>query len=178
MNIAPHGAVALERQHAIEQFLYAEAHLLDARRFHDWYALLSEDIRYWMPVRFNCLRQDLAHEFSRADEVAHFDEDKASLWTRIKRLDTGRAWAEEPPSRTRHNVNNVRVGARAVAGEFEVACNFFVYRSRGERQVDLFVGGREDVLREADNALGYVIAKRTIHLDQTVLAANNLSIFF
>ena len=26
--------------------------------------------------------------------------------------------------------------------------------------------------------LGYVIAKRTIHLDQTVLAANNLSIFF
>ena len=35
----------------VEQFLYREARLLDARRFHEWLELLTDDVRYWMPVR-------------------------------------------------------------------------------------------------------------------------------
>ena len=38
-------------QHEIEQFLYREAALLDERRFHDWFALLADDLEYWMPLR-------------------------------------------------------------------------------------------------------------------------------
>lgn len=131
-----------------------------------------------MPVRFNRMRRDLDHEFARANEVALFDDDKASLGVRIKRLDTGRAWAEEPPSRTRHMVSNVRVGVSEAPDEFKVECCFLLYRSRGERQIDTFVGGREDVLRQSDNAYGFQITRRTIYLDQTVLTAKNLSIFF
>src|SRR5262245_13053265 len=37
----------------IEEFLYAEAALLDERRFEEWLALLTDDIRYWMPMRRN-----------------------------------------------------------------------------------------------------------------------------
>ena len=38
-------------QYQVEQFLYHEAALLDARRFDEWYALLADDLEYWMPVR-------------------------------------------------------------------------------------------------------------------------------
>ncbi len=170
--------VSPEFQHTVEQFLYSEANLLDERRYHEWFDLLADDIRYWMPVRFNRLRQDIDHEFAGANEVAHFDEDKSSMRVRIKRLDTGRAWAEEPPSRTRHMVSNVRVAPSDTADEFTVHCSFLLYRSRGERQVDMFVGRREDVLRPSDNSHGFQIARRTIYLDQTLLTANNLSVFF
>ena len=35
----------------VEQFLYHEARLLDERRLHEWLDLLTDDVRYWMPVR-------------------------------------------------------------------------------------------------------------------------------
>ena len=35
----------------IEQFLYHEARLLDARRLSEWLDLFTDDVRYWMPVR-------------------------------------------------------------------------------------------------------------------------------
>ena len=37
----------------IAEFLYAEAELLDERRYDEWLALLADDIRYWMPMRRN-----------------------------------------------------------------------------------------------------------------------------
>ena len=105
----------------VEQFLYREARLLDARRFDDWLDLLTDDIKYWMPLRSNRYpayskaisildgsryeEGDLSHE----DELAIMDEDKDSLTRRIRRLDSGMAWAEDPPSRTRHFVSNVEV---------------------------------------------------------------------
>ncbi len=35
----------------IEQFLYREARMLDNRQYHAWLDLLTDDVRYWMPVR-------------------------------------------------------------------------------------------------------------------------------
>ncbi len=172
------GPVTPDLQFEIEQFLYTEADFLDQQRFQDWYGLLADDIHYLMPARFNRMHRDRDHEMSQAGEVAHFDEDKQSLLWRIKRLQTGRAWAEEPPSRTRHMVNNVRVSTTENPIEFEVGCCFFLHRSRLERQVDLFVGGRKDLLRRAENPYGFEIARRTIHLDQTLITSNNLSVFF
>jgi 3-phenylpropionate/cinnamic acid dioxygenase small subunit len=88
------------------------------------------------------------------------------------------AWAEDPPSRTRHMVSNVRVRSTEIDGAFELDCSFFVYRTRLEREMDMFVGRRTDVIRRAANAYGFEIARRTILLDQATLLAKNLSIFF
>jgi 3-phenylpropionate/cinnamic acid dioxygenase small subunit len=44
--------------------------------------------------------------------------------------------------------------------------------------MDLFVGKRTDVLRRADTASGWLIARRTIILDQSTLLSKNLSTFF
>ena len=74
-------------------------------------------------------------------------------------------------------VSNVVIRPRG-NGEYEVDCYFMVYRSRLEREVEMFVGMRHDVLRRADNAAGFMLASRTIILDQAVLMARNLSFFF
>ena len=46
-----------EITHDVEQFLYREARLLDERRFREWLALLTDDVRYWMAGRSNSYPQ-------------------------------------------------------------------------------------------------------------------------
>lgn len=130
-----------------------------------------------MPTRRTTLRRERDREYSAADEVALFDEDKPSMGVRVRRLNTGLAWAEEPPSRTRHLVTNVRI-ADSGNGEYEMRSYFALHRSRLERDVDLFYGERIDRLRQTDTPFGFVIARRAIHLDQATLLAPNLSMFF
>ncbi|HET9771918.1 MAG TPA: 3-phenylpropionate/cinnamic acid dioxygenase subunit beta [Acidimicrobiia bacterium] len=165
-------------QYEVEQFLYLEARLLDRRRFRDWYALLADDLEYRVPLRTNRSRRDMAMEESGVDELALFDDNKFTIGQRITRIETGAAWAEDPPSRTRHMVGNVTVSPGAAAGEYQVECAYLLYRSRLEREIDIFVGERVDVLRRTDTGPGFEIARRKVLIDQATLDAKNLSIFF
>ena len=172
----------------VEQFLYREARILDNRQFHEWLEMLTDDVRYWMPIRSNRYpvnskaisildgsRYEDA-EVSSERDLAFMDEDKDSLTRRIDRLDTGMAWAEDPPSRTRHIITNIEVEAGDSEGELRVYSNFFMYRTRAETEQDFYIGSREDVLRRVGGQLR--VASRKIVLDQTVLLAKNLSNFF
>ncbi len=116
-------------------------------------------------------------DVAKEDEQAIMDEDKASLQLRVARLDTGMAWAEDPPSLTRHFLSNIEVEAGDTPSEYRVFCNFMVYRSRGDHQQDFYVGQREDRLRRSDDGQ-LKIARRKIVLDQKVLLAKNVSTFF
>jgi 3-phenylpropionate/cinnamic acid dioxygenase small subunit len=176
--LSPTPLVEPALQQTIEQFLYYEARLLDDRRLDEWYALLADDIHYFMPTRYNRLKREADREFSGPHEAALFDEDKLSLAQRIRRLHTGMAWAEDPPSRTRHLVSNVMIRPTSTPGEYEVDCYYLLYRSRLEREVEVFVGMRHDLLRRTDTPAGWQIARRTIILDQATLLARNLSFFF
>ncbi len=176
--LSPPPLVEPALQQTIEQFLYYETRLLDDRRLDEWYALLADDIHYFMPTRYNRLKREADREFSGPHEAALFDEDKVSLAQRICRLHTGMAWAEDPPSRTRHLVSNVMIRPTSTPGEYEVDCYYLLYRSRLEREVEVFVGMRHDLLRRTDTPAGWQIARRTIILDQATLLARNLSFFF
>jgi len=172
----------------VEQFLYREARLLDERRFDDWLALLANDIRYWMAGRGNRYPRHskaiaildpgryVEDEMAGDDDLAILDEDKQSLIARVRRLDTGMAWAEDPPSRTRHLISNIELEPLEVPGVLRVYSNFLVYRSRGETEQDFYVGARNDLLHRIDG--DWKIAERKITLDQNVLLAKNVSIFF
>lgn len=172
----------------VEQFLYREARLLDERRFHEWLALLTDDVQYWMAARSNPYPQVSkaimildpdrysAEDLTRDDELAIFDETKETLVQRIARLETGMAWAEDPPSRTRHLISNIEVEPGNTGSEFQVYSNFLVYRTRAETEQDFYIGARQDVLRHVDGA--WKVACRKIILDQNVLLAKNVSIFF
>ncbi len=161
---------------AVEDFLYHEADLLDDRRFEEWLELFADDARYWMPVRDNRLTgpDAVARELSEPGGNYYFDDSKETLRIRVERLYTGSAWAETPPSRTRHLISNVRI-RRERGDEVEVQSSFLVYRTRLEHDRDLFVGRRTDVLRRVED--GFRIARRTIVLDQAILDAKNISVF-
>lgn len=160
----------------VEDFLYHEAELLDDRRFREWWALFSDDTIYWMPVRKNSLTGpgEVSAELEPLGGNYYFADNKEALRLRVERLYTGSAWAESPPSRTRHLVSNIRV-KREIGAEVEVLSNFLVYRTRLEHDRDLFAGGRIDRLRRAGDQ--FLIARRTIILDQAILDAKNISIF-
>ena len=160
----------------VEDFYYAEAELLDNRQFREWFRLLADDIRYWMPIRHNALERsnDLKDELAKPGEGFYFDDDKASLRIRVERVYARNAWAEMPPSRTRHLITNVRIKSDD-GSAIEVHANFFVYRTRMETDQDVFVGERQDILRRMNGS--FQIARRTIILDQAVLLAKNISVF-
>ncbi len=164
-------------QFEIEQFLYLEARLLDERRFDEWLLLFADDIHYWMPTRYNRLSRELDKEISGPGEVANFDEDKRSLGQRVFRINTGMAWAEDPPSRTRHLVCNVWVRPAEGADEYDVQSAFLTYRNRGDTEVDVWAGRRDDVLRRVGPGT-WQIARRKITIDQSTILSKNLSVFF
>jgi len=172
----------------VERFLYREARLLDERRFDEWLALLTDDIHYWAACRSNRYPRHskalsildsaryVEDDMARADELAIFDETKETLNMRVRRLDTGMAWAEDPPSRTRHLVTNIEVAQELAPADFEVFSNFIVYRTRAETEQDFYVGARRDVLCRTNG--DWKIAARKVTLDQNVLLAKNVSVFF
>jgi 3-phenylpropionate/cinnamic acid dioxygenase small subunit len=165
----------------IEQFLYHEAELLDDRRYEEWLALFAEDAQYFMPMRRNVPHDEPEREFTRAGlDVNWFDEGKDTLTRRVKQILTGIHWAEEPPSRICHLISNVQVvtstPAVAAPAEVTVKSRFLVYRNRVETETDFLVGKREDLLRRVSG--GWQIARRKIVLDQNVLLAKNLTVFF
>lgn len=174
----PTKAVRLELQNEIEQFYYREAQLLDHHAFDAWFALMEEDIHYWMPVRTTRTFRERVLEYIPANGNAHFDDTHETMRGRIRQRTSELTWAEDPASRTRHIISNVLVREMEIKNTFGVASSFILYRNRQERQVDIFAGERRDVLRRADNELGFKIASRTILIDQSTLLANNLSVFF
>lgn len=157
------------------QFYIHEAWLLDERKLQEWLTLFTEDVLYFMPRRKNVPRRESYREVPPLGDLAIFEEDKRYLEMRVARLDTGMAWAEDPPSRTRHLIGNLVVEAQD-NGEVLAKTAFIIYRSHLETDQQLLAGSREDVLRRIDDT--WKIAKRTILLDANVLLDKNISIFF
>jgi len=164
----------------VEDFLCEEADLLDARRYDDWLGLLAEDVRYWMPMRRNVKVDDLERELTREGlDISWFDEGKETLTRRVRQIQTGIHWAEEPVSRISHLISNIQLvevnPSVAEPAEVSVRCRFLVYRNRVETETDILVGRREDSLRR--NGAGWLLARRKIILDQNVLLSKNLTFF-
>ena len=155
------------------EFLYHEAELVDGGRFQEWLALMTDDILYQMPVRMTRERGEGA---DASTDMQFFWDDRATLGLRVERFRTEFAWAEDPPSRTRHFVSNVRIRPEAKPDEVEVRSYVLIYRNRGDAPGhDLLSGERHDVLRRVGGA--WKLARRAFVVDQAVLGTRNLAIF-
>jgi 3-phenylpropionate/cinnamic acid dioxygenase small subunit len=112
--------------------------------------------------------------------MSWFDEDRWTLGKRVEQILTGVHFAEEPLSRVCRLVSNVQVlearPSPEEATEAVVRSRFLIYQNRVEHENYTFVGKRTDVLRRRGD--DWSIARREIILDQNVLLAKNLSIFF
>ena len=164
-----------ELWHDLMDFYIREAWMLDERRFREWLDLFTDDVFYFMPRRLNVHRHEAERELTPVGDVAIFEDDKTYLTMRVERLETGMAWGEDPPSRTRHLVGNLVVDPLP-DGEVGAKTAFILYRSHQETEENIFAGYREDLLRPLDDS--WRIARRTIVLDSNVIMAKNLSVFF
>jgi 3-phenylpropionate/cinnamic acid dioxygenase small subunit len=176
------GLPYFELKNQAEEFLYEEAELLDQRRFVEWLDLFTEDLVYFMPIRRNVkFGEHAARENTReGEDISWFEEDKATLSKRVEQINTGIHWAEEPLSRICHVVSNVQlVEARPSvedANEMVVRSRFLIYQNRVEYESYFFVGKRTDLLRMENGQ--WKNSRREIILDQNVLLAKNLTVFF
>ena len=153
--------------------LYDEAASLDERRFDDWVAYLEKDLSYTAPLRLTRNGPNKDRDVVRT--MKHFDEDYGSILMRTGRLAKS-AWAEDPPSRTRRFVTNVRVAEAETAGEYEVVSYLFIERSRFDNpENERLTAERRDIWRFVDGA--YKLARREIIVDQSTLGMSNLAIF-
>ena len=156
MSIAPTDVSLRAR---VEEFLYAEAALLDGWRLDDWYALFTEDSRYVVPALD---RNDLDPDSS----LTLIDDSNDRLSGRVVRLKSRRAHREFPWSVTRRIVGNVRAVIRE-DGDLDVTANFIVNRFRKE-ETHTFVGHYAYVL--ADGADGLRIRSKYCYLDNERLS--------
>jgi 3-phenylpropionate/cinnamic acid dioxygenase small subunit len=158
---------------AVLEWLNAEAEFLDHGELQAWLSVLDPAIRYRMPVPVTIDRRSAGHVPLGA--MDHFDEDLYSLQKRVQRLEGEYAWTEDPPSRTRRFVTNVRV--RPLDGDDVEACSYLLlYRSRGDvRAAELISAERTDVLRRRDHT--WVLMSREIRVDEAVLRMQNLAVF-
>jgi ethylbenzene dioxygenase subunit beta len=156
------------------EFLHREAELLDARRFREWLSLLSNDVDYRVPVRSSF--DDADHSAAFSERAFHMLDERHSLEVRVKRFESGFAWSEIPPSRTRRFVSNIRVRQTQQEKEIEVNSNLLLYRARGDMPPELLCGERRDVLVQEEDGQ-WRLLRRVVLLDQTSLPTQNLGVF-
>ncbi|MEY2893472.1 MAG: hypothetical protein RJA98_3380 [Pseudomonadota bacterium] len=157
------------------EHLYDEACMLDEIRLQDWVATLATDLVYAAPLRQTLPTAQQNASYIRT--MQHFHDDYRSIMGRVMRLSGKSAWAEDPPSRTRRLVTNVRVEQGDKPDEYKVRSYLLVTRSRFNfDEYDLISAERHDVLRQVGGG-GFKLARREILLDQAVLGTPNLAIF-
>lgn len=162
-----------------QRFLNLEAAKLDARDFRGWLNLFSDKIEYRAPVRSVRPPRERDLEIGDEQHLAYFDESFETLQMRVEKIETGRAWAEEPPSRTRHLATNVRVEELG-EGRLDLRSNFLVAQYRAELDRALYFGEKCDVVETEDPGAvaSWRIVKRTVLFDHATLDSPSLSIFF
>jgi p-cumate 2,3-dioxygenase beta subunit len=151
----------------VEELFYREAALLDAWKLEEWLGLLTEDATYYVPPND---KPDADHRttlFTIADNNARLRE-------RVKRVSDPSCHAEQPRSRTRRMIGNVRITG-SDGDTIHVAANFIVHRFRRGEDVRVFVGEYRYQLRREGGALK--IAERRAVLDAEELGTLGLVSF-
>jgi len=109
------------------ELVYLEARLIDEKRFEEWYELFSDDAFYWVPLTPD-----------QPDGVNHTSlayEDKLLLKLRIERLDSPRAYSQQPPSRCMHVLQRPEVESMDTARNEYLTRTAGVYvETRGDEQ--------------------------------------------
>ena len=134
---------------------------------------LTDDVHYIMPVRVTTA---LGAGFDTSPGMAHFDENKYSLSRRVARFLTEHAWTEDPPSRLRHFITNVRAFAANDDAHLVVESAELLFRSRGdvnEPHWCLVVAKTSYVAMATHGSL----RAGTILVDESVLRMQNLAVF-
>lgn len=176
-----------ELQLDIEQFYYREARMLDNRQYQQWFALLTEDMRYIIPSRTNpmvnnrergteemiSVERELEGEDSDGCPIR--EEGYLQMMIRVERAFKMNSWSENPPARTRRIVGNVEIIADE-GDKLTVYTNFHMHYARPGSNNFLYAGQRRDTLLKADGS--YKLVRREVILDYANVDYPTLGLFF
>ncbi len=156
------------------EWLNREAEMLDDNQIREWFdELVDVEIDYRVPIRVTRSRSEGA---GFSEDGWHVLDDWGSLEARVMRLETEYAWAEDPPSRARRFVSNVRVRRAEDDDTVEIRSNLMIYRGRYDQpDFNLIVGERHDVLARVEGR--WKLRKRLVLLDHSTLGTHNLALF-
>jgi 3-phenylpropionate/cinnamic acid dioxygenase small subunit len=131
----------------VVEFLYREARLADEARYAEWLALWTDDGVYWVPATTDPSADPQKH-------LSHIYDNRARLDTRVKLLQTGHRYSQEPASLMRRLISNIEVQA---AGDDElVAGSNFVLAElaiQAKHEMHWWVGRTTHRLRRVDGDL-------------------------
>lgn len=144
-------------RHEIEDFLFSEAALLDDWKLEEWLALFTEDARYLVPST------DLPQDAPPEGNLFYIADDHFRVSERVKRLMKKTAFSEQPRSKTRHLVSNVRLLSQS-ADQCVATAAFITSRAKSGN-VDLYVGSSEYTIVRREGALRIRSKRCTLDMD-------------
>jgi benzoate/toluate 1,2-dioxygenase beta subunit len=132
---------------AVVAFLHTEARLADEARYAEWLALWTDDGVYWVPATTDPAADPDEH-------LSHIYDNRGRIETRIRLLQTGHRYSQEPASLMRRLVSNIEVTA-ADNGELIAESNFALAELaiQAKRELHWWVGRTTYRLRRVDGQL-------------------------
>jgi benzoate/toluate 1,2-dioxygenase beta subunit len=139
--------VSAQDRQAVVEFLYREARLADEARYAEWLALWTDDVVYWVPASTD----PAADPETR---LSHIYDNRNRLETRVKLLQTGHRYSQEPASLMRRLISNIEVTAGS-DGELVAGSNFILAELAVQARSEMhwWVGRATHQLRRVDGAL-------------------------
>ncbi|MFI5328942.1 MAG: aromatic-ring-hydroxylating dioxygenase subunit beta [Candidatus Rokuibacteriota bacterium] len=138
---------------AVAGFLHREARLADEARYAEWLALWTDDAVYWVPASTD----PAADPETR---ISHIYDNRARLETRIKLLQTGHRYSQEPASLMRRLISNIEV-EEGTDGALVAGSNFILAELSVQAKAEMhwWVGRATHHLRRVDGALRMKLKK-------------------
>jgi p-cumate 2,3-dioxygenase subunit beta len=149
----------------VEDFLYAEANLLDEWRLDEWFALFTDDATYEIPTA------GMPDSASAAVSLFYVADDHTRLRERVVRLNSPDAHSEQPRSLVRRIYGNVRIEEN---GDTTIARCTFITKRVKNRRVDDFFGHM--VFRLVPGGGGWKIRAKRVYVDMDWLHPGKISI--
>jgi benzoate/toluate 1,2-dioxygenase subunit beta len=131
---------------AVVDFVYKEARLADEARYAEWLALWTDDGVYWVPATTDPGADPDKH-------ISHIYDNRGRIETRIKLLQTGHRYSQEPASLMRRLISNIEVAADGA--ELVVESNFALAELaiQAKREMQWWVGRTTHRLRRVEGEL-------------------------
>ncbi|OMP67272.1 aromatic-ring-hydroxylating dioxygenase subunit beta [Domibacillus epiphyticus] len=121
------------KRQQIEKFLIKEAALLDQDLLNDWLDLFTDELIYWIPSG--------SSDINPMKHVSIIYDDRIRLEERVKRLQSGLAYGQEPKSKTCHLITNIEVDTDENE-KIVVFSNFLIVELR--RSIQTIYSGRNE----------------------------------
>jgi benzoate/toluate 1,2-dioxygenase subunit beta len=131
---------------AVVDFVYKEARLAEEARYAEWLALWTDDGVYWVPATIDPGADPDKH-------ISHIYDNRGRIETRIKLLQTGHRYSQEPASLMHRLISNIEVAADGA--ELVVESNFALAELaiQAKREMHWWVGRTTHRLRRVEGEL-------------------------